>query len=204
MQITQVKPVTFDEFIDWYPENAIVRYELRRGEIIEMPKPRGDRSKVAGKLAGKLSAIIDKADLPYFIPREGILRRSEDTGYEPDVIILDETEISNEPRWDRGSIIEHGSTIKLAIEVVSSNWQDDYEFKMADYEAMGIPEYWIVDYAGLGGTRHIGKPKQPTLTVCTLIDGEYEIHRFRGEDIILSPTFPALNLTAAQVLTLGK
>ncbi|MFN9059686.1 MAG: Uma2 family endonuclease, partial [Pseudanabaena sp.] len=39
------------------------------------------------------------------------------------------------------------------------------------------------------------------LSICTLVDGEYEINLFRGNDVIASPTFPNLNLTARQVLT---
>ncbi len=64
---------------------------------------------------------------------------------------------------------------------------------------MGIPEYWIVDYAALGGRRFIGNPKQPTFFVCELIDGEYQMTSFRGSHLIVSPTFPQLNLTAQQV-----
>ena len=93
-----------------------------------------------------------------------------------------------------------GSSIKFIAEVVSGNWQNDYARKVEDYAALGIPEYWIADYLGLGGIRHIGKPKQPTLSICTLVDGEYEINLFRGNDAIASPTFPNLNLTAEQVL----
>lgn len=55
----------------------------------------------------------------------------------------------------------------------------------------------------LGGTRHIGKPKQPTLSICILVDGEYEIQQFRGDRTIVSPTFPGLKLTAEQVLRAG-
>jgi Uma2 family endonuclease len=83
---------------------------------------------------------------------------------------------------------------------VSTNWRDDYFKKFADYEALGIPAYWIVDYA-LGGRRFIGNPKQPTLSVCKLIDGEYEVKVFRGGDRILTPTFPDLQLTADQIFT---
>jgi Uma2 family endonuclease len=194
------KPVTFDEFITWYPENTTVHYELRRGVIVEMPKPRGDHSEVAGFSYEELALEIRRAKLPYFIPKECILKRSDDTGYEPDVIVLDREATMNEPRWKKESTIEHGTSVKLAIEVVSTNWQDDYETKMTDYEAIGIPEYWIIDYAGLGETRHIGKPKQPTLTICILVNGEYETQQFRGDDRIISPTFPGLDLTAAQVL----
>ena len=34
---------------------------------------------------------------------------------------------------------------------------------------MGIAEYWIVDYLGLGGRRCIGSPQQPTVTVGELV-----------------------------------
>jgi Uma2 family endonuclease len=97
-----------------------------------------------------------------------------------------------------------GSSIKFVAEVVSGNWQNDYARKVEDYAVLGIPEYWIVDYAGLGGTRHIGKPKQPTLSVGVLVDGEYEIQQLRGEQAIASPTFPDLQLTAGQVLRVGQ
>jgi Uma2 family endonuclease len=75
---------------------------------------------------------------------------------------------------------------------------------MEDYAILGIPEYWIADYGELGGTRQIGKPKQPTLSVCTLVDGEYEIQRFRGNQTLTSLIFPNLKLTAEQVLRAGR
>jgi Uma2 family endonuclease len=58
-------------------------------------------------------------------------------------------------------------------------------------------------YAALGGRRFIGNPKQPTLSVCQLVEGEYEVHRFQGRDRVISPTFPDLNLTAEQILRVG-
>ena len=116
------------------------------------------------------------------------------------MVVLDSAALETELRWEKASTIENGVSVKLVIEVVSTNWQDDYETKMAEYEALGIPEYWIIDYAGLGGVRHIGSPKQPTLTICTLVDGEYETRQFRGDEAIVSPLFPGLKLTAVQVL----
>jgi Uma2 family endonuclease len=194
------KPVTFDEFIAWYPENAEFRYELRRGVIIEMPKPRGKHSILAGDRATDLALEIRRQNLPYVVPKECVIKIADDTGYEPDVIVLDSTALATEPRWESSSTVEQSTSIKLVIEVVSSNWQDDYEVKMAAYEALAIPEYWIIDYAGLGGIRHIGKPKQPTLTIATLIDGEYETRMFRNDEPVVSLTFPSLTLTAAQVM----
>jgi Uma2 family endonuclease len=75
--------------------------------------------------------------------------------------------------------------------------------KYADYEEMGIAEYWIVDYAALGGRNFIGNPKQPTISVCNLVDGEYQISRFRDDERVISQTFPELNLTANQILKAG-
>jgi Uma2 family endonuclease len=199
---TEPKLYTFDEFIEWYPENSEVRYELHDGVIVEMPKPRGKHSKLTGSLVGKLLTTISeirKTDI-WFIPRESIVKPHRDkSGYEPDIIILNEETIKTETRWETESIIQNALTVKLIVEVVSTNWQDDYYDKLRDYEAMGIPEYWIVDYAALGGRDFIGYPKQPTIFVCELIDGEYVKKMFRGNDLIKSPTFPQLNLTAQQI-----
>jgi len=197
-------PVTFDEFIDWYPENSASRYELRRGAIVEMPKPLGKHSRLAGDLAFALGLSIRKSKLPLFIPKECVIKISANTGYEPDIIVLNEAEIANEPRWERESIITAGSSIALAVEVISTNWRDDYLTKLGDYEAFGIQEYWLVDYLGLGGRRYIGSPKQPTFTICSLVDGVYELQQFRGSDRILSPTFPELELTVARTFALGQ
>jgi Uma2 family endonuclease len=51
------------------------------------------------------------------------------------------------------------------VEVVSGNWQNDYAQKVDEYAILGISEYWIVDYAALGGLEFIGRSKQATITV---------------------------------------
>ena len=188
--------MSFNEFVDWYPEDSENRYELRRGAIIKMPKPRGKHSRLAGDLAYELGTVFRPANQRYFIPRECIIKVANDTGYEPDVIVLDESNLSNEPRWEKESIVTSAQSIKLVVKVVSTNWRDDYLTKLGDYEALGIQEYWIVDYLGLGGRRYIGSPKRPTFTVCTLVEGEYELQQFRGDATVASPTFPEFSLTA--------
>lgn len=197
--------ITFDEFVAWLPETAECRYELHRGVIVEMPKPRGKHSKVAGDLAYDVGTAIRQANLPYFIPKECIVRSMDgNSGYEPDVIVLDESALIDEPYWESGSIITLGKSIKIIVEVVSTNWRDDYFTKLGEYEALGIQEYWIVDYAALGGRRFIGNPKQATFTLCQLVDGEYELQQFRAGDRLLSPTFPNLALTVDQVFAAGQ
>lgn len=193
-------PLSFDDFLAWYPEDSAYRYELHRGVVIEMPKPREQHSKLAGDLAFDLGIAIRQANLPWFIPKECLIRVSNETGYEPDIVVLDEAKLSDESGWERQSVITNSSSIKLAIEVVSTNWRDDYLLKLADYETFGIQEYWIVDYLGLGGRRYIGSPKQPTITVCTLMDGEYELQQFRAGDVVISPILPGLSLAVDALL----
>lgn len=200
------KPVTFDEFIEWYP-NTEVRYELHDGVIVEMPKPTGKHSNVTGFLIEELVLAIIQAGKRgiWTIPRESIVKPSQDkSGYEPDIIILNQEFLAAEPQWESASIIANAQSVKLIIEVVSSNWRDDYYKKLADYEEMGIPEYWIVDYAALGARTLIGNPKEPTISVYQLVEEEYQVRQFRGEDLIISPIFPELKLTAKQVFVAGK
>ena len=192
-------PVLFDEFIDGYPERSAYHYELRRGVVVEMPKPKGKHSEIAGFMIKNLNYVIDQQQAVYFIPRECIIKISDDTGYEPDITIVDRAHLAQESQWESSSVIRQGKSVKLLVEVVSTNWRDDYALKMSDYESIGICEYWIVDYLGIGGRRYIGSPKQPTFTVCRLVDGEDEIQKFRSSDRILSSTFPDLQLTANQV-----
>ncbi|MCC3426844.1 MAG: Uma2 family endonuclease [Microcoleus sp. PH2017_01_SCD_O_A] len=200
----QTETITFDEFVAWYPENSVHKYELHNGVIVEMPLGTGDHSEVTGFIHSKLAVEIDRRELPYSIPGDCLLKLSRDeAGYQPDVIVLDRTALANEPRWKKESIITMGSSVRLAVEVVSTNWQDDYLVKVADYERLGILEYWVVDYAALGGRRFIGNPKQPTISVYQLVDGEYQISQFRGDDIVESLAFPELKLTAEQIFRAG-
>lgn len=204
VSVTIATDFTFDDFIEWYPENSTSRYELHDGEIIELPNPTGKHSKVAGFLSGNLFLEIMRLQLPYFIPTECVVRSADErSGYKPDVIVLDENAIADDPRWDKESVITQGSSIRLIVEVVSTNWADDYARKLEEYESLGIAEYWIVDYLGLGGKRFIGSPKMPTVSVYQLIDGEYQVKQFRGSERIESPTFSELTLTVEQLVQAG-
>ncbi|MGC1309997.1 MAG: Uma2 family endonuclease [Phormidesmis sp.] len=199
----QQKPLSFDEFVTRYGEDN--RYELIDGEVFDL-EPTGQHEEIAAFITTKACVQIDKASLPWLVLQRGLFRpnNADMTAFRPDVAVIDRLELASEPLWPDQSILTLGSSIKFVVEVVSSNWQNDYARKVEDYAALGIPEYWIADYAGLGGIRHIGKPKRPTLSICTLIEGEYEICLLRGNQSIASITFPDLSLTAEQVLSAGR
>jgi Uma2 family endonuclease len=199
---TATKLLTFEEFAEWKPDNG--RYELHNGGIVEMSQPLGGYEEVIGFSARKLTVEFDRLNLPYFIPRQALVKPPEnESAYLPDVLILNEANLVSEPLWKKFSTVTQGASIPLVIEVVSTNWQDDYLRKVGEYELIGIPEYWIVDYLGLDSHRFIGNPKQPTISIYQLVADEYQISQFRREERIESPTFPELNLTAQQIIQAG-
>ncbi|MEH1900048.1 MAG: Uma2 family endonuclease [Nostoc sp.] len=196
------KLVTFEDFAAWRPEGG--RYELHDGAIVEMAQPVGDHEDVVGFLALEISADIKRLNLPYYIPKTVLVKALEgESAYSPDILIINRLNLVNEPLWKKESTVSQAASIPLVIEVVCTNWRDDYYKKLADYECICIPEYWIIDYAAIGARKFIGYPKLPTISIYQLIDGEYQVTQFRGSDVIVSPTFPELNLTAEQIFQVG-
>jgi Uma2 family endonuclease len=199
MTYTPAKTLTFDQFIAQYSDESC--YELADGELIDM-EPTGPHETVSGKLVIQIGIAITNANYPWFIPRTCLIQPFGDvaTARRPDIVVLDETFLVHEPRWQREPVITLGRSIKLVVEVVSTNWETDYARKVEEYALLGVPEYWIVDYRGLGGISFIGKPKQPTFTVCQLEREEYRQHQYRLGEAIASGLLPDLQLQLNDVL----
>lgn len=196
------KTLTFDEFIAWYPEDG--RYELIDGQIVEM-QPTGRHEEVTEFLSRQLILAASQKRLPYRFPTRALVKApSWETGYLPDVLVVNRNALKSEPLWEKAATITLGKSIALVVEVVSTNWENDYARKLEDYETMGIREYWIADYLGLGGKRYIGSPKQPTFSVHQLINGSYQEKQFRDSERIESLIFPELNLTASEIFEAGE
>ncbi|MEG5039124.1 MULTISPECIES: Uma2 family endonuclease [unclassified Microcoleus] len=191
------KLLSVDEFIANFGDSQ--RYELIDGELTEK-EPTGPHEQVSAFLGRKLNVEIDRVDLPYFIPPRCLIKLlGSATAFRPDVLVVDRTQLINEPLWQQEPVITSGNSIKLIAEIVSTNWQNDYARKVEDYALLGVPEYWIVDYLGIGGREYIGKPKQPTITICMLREDEYQKQLFQKSDRLISSLFPDLQLTAQQI-----
>ena len=121
--MTQALPqlMTLDEFLDWYPHGN-GRYELIDGLIVEM-QPTGQHSKVSGFIDARFSVEIDRLRLPYFIPRDCVVKPIDTnrSGYQPDGIVFDETTIDDDPLWEPRSTVSRGQSVRLIVEVVSTN-----------------------------------------------------------------------------------
>jgi len=200
MRETAAKLLTFDDFVAGYGDDEL--YELIDGELMEM-EPTGPHEEITGFVLRKLNIEIDRLNFPWFTPARCLIKPfSNSSAFRPDVVVLDKTAIAHEPLWQNEPIITLGSTVKLIVEVVSTNWQNDYARKVEDYSTIGIPEYWIIDYLGLGGRDYIGYPKQPTISIYQLsANGNYypKPEQFRGSDRIVSPLFDSLKLTPKQI-----
>lgn len=199
MTYTTPKLLSFEEFIAQYGDNT--RYELMDGELRDM-EPTGPHEAVAGSIAGRIYVEIFRDNFNWLVPKNCLIKPlyAEATALRPDVVVLDKSELCQEPLWQKEPVISNGSTIKLVAEVVSTNWQDDYARKVEEYAFLNIPEYWIVDFRGLGGWQFIGNPKQPTFTVGQLVNGAYQQQQYRLGDTISSYLFPNLQLRLDDIM----
>jgi Uma2 family endonuclease len=121
---------------------------------------------------------------------------TEASARQPDLIV--HTPASMAAILNDGKLLRDGEPLPaLVVEVASSSKTDqesrdrDHIEKRSEYAARGIPEYWIVD------------PDRSVVLVLTLTGGTYQETTFTGGQPIKFPAFPALALTAAQVLSAG-
>ncbi|MCC3457472.1 Uma2 family endonuclease [Microcoleus sp. PH2017_08_TRC_O_A] len=200
------KTLSFEEFLNWDDKSGR-SFELVNGVALPLSEPTAKHEDVVDGLCRLLVDHCQSLNLPY-IPRQSKQVRlnaapgESESSRKADILVFAKEE------WVRmrQSSASAAAYIPppLAIEVVSTNWRDDYRIKLNEYETLGILEYWIVDYAGLGGVQYIGSPKQSTVTINRLIDGEYQALRYQGEATIVSPTFPQLVLTIAQIIAMTE
>ena len=191
--------LTFDQFLDQYPDGTGL-YELVNGEVIEMRATR-QHDDVAFFILFAFNDEVRRLGLDYVVNNTTLVQTLSNTGEEqgrkPDVSVIDRA-IWQSNRSAYGAL---DIPIQLAVEVASTNWDDDYIDKLDEYQRLGVHEYWIVDYLAIGGREWLGKPKLPTVFVHNLNeDGKYQVTMYRGSDRILSPTFPELVLTVNQIL----
>lgn len=197
ISIAKNQKLTFEQFIENLPDED-GRYELINGEIMKILATR-QHEDIADFIADNFRDEMKRLQLNYRISDRIMIRTVTSDGREqgrhPDVSVVDKT-IWSANRGAYSALLE---PLQLAVEVVSTNWEDDYIDKLDEYQRLGIPEYWIVDYLALGSRNYLGNPKVPTVFVYLLSNDGYQYTAYRDSDRIVSPTFPELVLTAEQV-----
>jgi Uma2 family endonuclease len=143
--VKDMDPETFAELrriAEALPEvPGVGAVEIAHGEIIMMMSPVARHELAVIRLSGQLNAQLP-ATHPGFVayggadisdPALGRLRR-------PDIMVFDESALEADVSALRPD------QVLLVVEVVSrSNPENDYEEKVTDYKAMGIPHYLIID-----------------------------------------------------------
>ena len=198
MVTTPVKKLTFIEFLEQYPDGYGI-FELVNGEIVRVESTRAHKN-VARFLMLSFNDEIRRLNLDYIADQTVLIRtvtaNGQEQGRNPDVSVV-KASLWNSNAIAYGAVVE---PIQLAVEVTSTNWDDDYVDKLDEYQRLGIAEYWIVDYLAIASRNYLGNPKVPTVFVYQLIDGQYQVQAFKGSDRIISPTFPELQITVEQVV----
>ncbi|MFP4006699.1 MAG: Uma2 family endonuclease [Spirulinaceae cyanobacterium] len=191
--------LSFSEFLHQVPEGQ-GRFELINGKIIQLEATRAHKN-VARFLVKVFDRENERLNLNYIVDKDIVIRTTtpddREQGRNPDVAVV-QASVWNANVRAYGALTE---PIQLAVEITSTNWDDDYIDKLDEYERLGIFEYWIVDYLAIASRHYLGNPKQPTVFVYHLIDNQYQVKSYRGNEVISSLTFPELKLTVAQILT---
>ncbi|GBF79135.1 Uma2 family endonuclease [Aphanothece sacrum] len=196
--VSTIVKLTFEDYLRQYPDGE-GKFELVNGELVKV-EPIKAHKNVARFLVKAFDRESERLELDYVVDKDIIIRtltkEGEERGRIPDVSVV-KGSIWNVNPTAYGAIIE---PLELAVEVTSTNWDDDYIDKLDEYERLGIKEYWIVDYLAIASRNYLGNPKIPTVFVYQLIEGKYQVKSFREQDIIISAIFPELKITVEQII----
>jgi len=197
MTTTAQPLLTFEQFLQVVPEAGT--YELVNGEIVEVEPTRAHKN-VARYLMYALNDEKRRLRLDVIVDKDIVIRTvtadGREQGRNPDVSVV------NEAVWN-SNVLSYGALtepIQLAVEVVSTNWEDDYVDKLDEYQRLGITEYWIVDYLAIASRAYLGSPKVPTVSVYRYVDGGYQLQKFTNGEQIISPLFRELKITVDELV----
>lgn len=115
-----LKPVTFEQFAQWYPDTGI-HYELHNGIIVEINQPSGDHEMVIALLSRKLTIEVDKKNLPYVIPESAFVKlENTESAYCPDIVILNPLNLVNEPLWQKHSTLTQSALVPTGRQIMQT------------------------------------------------------------------------------------
>jgi Uma2 family endonuclease len=201
----QFQTYTVEEFLKLdLPEGQ--EYELINGIITPMSEPSGEHENLRSDLLVELRLESRRSNLGLLIHPKPVMQLGPRDTRKPDLIAI-ARESWNQQTKSEAVLKEPPSVV---IEIVSTNWEEDYRNKPLWYAAFGVSEIWIIDpLFTLARYPKCKNPKinEPTISVgklvpsnSILVEREYEFEVFTGSDQIKSQFFPNLALTVEQIL----
>jgi Uma2 family endonuclease len=150
---TAKKLMTADEFWEFVhrPENLDRDFELIRGEVVEVSRPRHPHGRVAFRFGYLLEKYAERVEWGYVVTESGLVLEEEpDTVVGPDVGFYADTNVFGEldPKWAEVAPI-------LVVEVSSpSDRPGRMNAKIQEYLANGVKVVWQVDFEERNVTVH--------------------------------------------------
>lgn len=178
---------SFEEYLS-YDDGTDNLYELFNGKLIQVLPESGFNVEIATFLLLQFASMLGHRR----VRGHGLELevRGEPRNRYPDLTIIREEHISQLKR--RNTLRLSMASPLLVVEVVSPGElqrDKDYIAKRMQYQDRGIPEYWLVN------------PQLETVVILGLTTEVYtEVATLSENNLIFSPVFGELNLTAAQVL----
>jgi Uma2 family endonuclease len=198
MAYTQAKFATFEDYLAHSDEMGLVgRFQLIDGELVELPPESEPNDFVADNLQFYLAManlfprrLVKTHTCEVQVP---VLHPKDPANRFPDLVILREEHLTLTQR--RLTITLDMPPPRLIAEVVSpgkTNRDRDTIHKRAQYAALGVPEYWLID------------PESKTVTVLTLGGEDYQvIGTFSGSESIQSQELSGLALAVEHLFEGG-
>ncbi|MFO0826170.1 MAG: Uma2 family endonuclease [Gemmataceae bacterium] len=139
------KLMTIDEYWDFVnlPENMDRLFELRRGEVIEMSRPKKPHGIVCGNIARVVGNYLFAVGRGYVLSNDTgvVLQETPGTVVGPDVAYcIDANNYDDvEPKWAESPPV-------LAVEVLSpTDKVSEVNEKIAEYLRAGVKVVWLAD-----------------------------------------------------------
>ncbi|MDB9527472.1 Uma2 family endonuclease [Oscillatoria sp. CS-180] len=189
------RDLTFETFIDVEDGNELNEFELVDGRLVLMPEPDDWHEEILEFLSFMFELQYRRMKLRYSVRKRNALMIDNTRGRRPDVAVIDRPATRRE---DRQPGIR--SVPRMIVEIASGNWSTDLVEKQEEYEALQVPEFWIVDYRGQIPAKYCQRGKGKKVIVLMLEDGVYRKAEYVEGETVPCLTFPELELTVEQVL----
>ena len=194
MTIAKNRLMTLDEYLT-YDDGTDTHYELENGTLVEMSTENPLNNTLIFFL---ISHLIMMGIPPYRFANGHAIQVISDYASVRIPDLVDHSEASIKAILQDSQLLRLDAPAPiLVVEAVSSSNTDkasrdrDYIFKRAEYAHRGIPEYWIID------------PEKSHVLILTLSGKQYTENRYTEKQLLASTQFPAINITAEQVLSAG-
>jgi Uma2 family endonuclease len=183
--------LTFEEYLN-YDDETDNRYELVDGILVSMNPASPEHVAIIRFIFLQFYFEILRLKLDWEVFNGDVgIRTTPGRSRLPDVCIMTGSDWRQLRKSKSSSAVLEDQPLVLALEVVSPGEEGhnrDYQDKPKEYARKRIPEYWIVD------------PIAQKISVLILVDDSYQTNIYTGQERIISPTFPELNLMVQQVL----